>query len=88
MMGIFIYMFIAAAVISLARAALGPSFADRYLGIGAFVNILTLFLVAYAVDVGNQFYLDTAILLTVLSFVGTLAIAKYAPGKEEGRDGG
>jgi multisubunit Na+/H+ antiporter MnhF subunit len=77
------YLFVFAGLLSLVRAGLGPSFADRFLGIGAFVNVVTLLLVAHAISVGSQFYIDVAILLVMMSFVGSLAIAKYAPRKRE-----
>ncbi len=80
-MELYLYMFIFAGILSLIRAGLGPSFADRFLGVGAFVNLVTLLLVVHAIGIGSQFYLDVAILLVMLSFVGSLAIAKYAPGK-------
>ncbi|RLI97666.1 MAG: cation:proton antiporter [Candidatus Aenigmatarchaeota archaeon] len=68
-----------AAFLSLARAARGPSFADRFLGVSSFVNILTLAVVAYSVSIGTEFYIDMAIVLVMMSFVGTLAIAKWSP---------
>jgi len=76
---VWLYLFIGAGLLALVRAGLGPSFADRFLGIGAFVNVVTLLLVVYAINMGSQFYLDIAMLLVMLSFVGSLAIAKYAP---------
>jgi multicomponent Na+:H+ antiporter subunit F len=79
---IWIYLFVIAGLLSLIRAGLGPTFADRYLGIGAFINIVTLLVVVYAIQFGNQFFLDIAMLLVMMSFVGSLAIAKYAPKKD------
>jgi len=78
-MEIFIYLFVAAAILSLLRAAKGPSFADRYLGINNIVCIAILLMVLQSFELAQQFYLDMAILLAILSFVGSLAIAKYAP---------
>ena len=79
MIGPYIYLFIAAGIISLARGVLGPSFADRYLGIAALTNVVTLLLVVYAIELGSQFYMDLAIILVMMSFVGSMAIAKFAP---------
>jgi multicomponent Na+:H+ antiporter subunit F len=78
-MELFIWMFMLAGLLSLLRAALGPTFADRYLGVSAFSGILTLGIVYYALESGIQFYLDIAIVLVMLSFTGSLAVAKYAP---------
>lgn len=82
-MEIYVYMFVFVGALCLIRSGLGPTFADRFLGIAAFVNIITLLLVVHAMEIGSQFYLDTAILLVMLSFVGSLAIAKYAPRRSE-----
>jgi len=76
---IWMYLFVFAGLLALIRAGLGPTFADRFIGIGAFVNVITLMLVVYAIQIKSQFYLDVAILLVMLSFVGSLAIAKYSP---------
>lgn len=85
---LWIYLFIIAGILALVRTGLGPSFADRYLGIGAFVNVVTLLLVVHAIGTGSQFYIDTAILLVMMSFVGSLAIAKYAPRNSSSTDAG
>jgi multicomponent Na+:H+ antiporter subunit F len=71
------YIFLAAAVITAIRLALGPSFADRMLSAGAFINLLVVLIAIYAVSVGSDFYLDIAILMILLTFTGTLAISKY-----------
>ena len=86
MIGPYIYLFIAAGIISVARALLGPTFADRYLGIASVVNVVTLLLVVYAIELGSQFYMDISIALVMMSFVGSMAIAKFAPGlQKEGK---
>ncbi len=77
------YLFLAAGLISLVRAFLGGTFADRVIGISAFINMVIVLMVLYAVGTGEGMMIDIALLLTLLSFVGTLAIAKYLIPKEE-----
>ena len=71
------YIFVAAALIIAVRLLLGPSFADRMLSAGTFMNILVVIIAIYAVSIGSDFYLDIAILMVLLSFTGTLAISKF-----------
>jgi len=78
----FEYLFLAAGIISLIRAIIGRTFADRVIGIGAFINMIILLMVFYAIGIGETMIIDIALLLTLLSFVGTLAIAKYLVPKE------
>lgn len=72
------WLFAAASVIALARALLGPTFADRLLAANLVTGLVTIYMVMYAIRIGTEFYLDIAIVLSVLSLVGTLAVAKYA----------
>jgi len=72
------YVFALAGVLALGRIFLGPSFADRVIALGAFMNMIIVFIALYAVQTKTSFYLDIAIVMVLLSFVGNLVIAKYA----------
>jgi multicomponent Na+:H+ antiporter subunit F len=74
------WLFALAGLIIALRAVLGPTFADRLLAANLIVNIVTVFMVLHAVNIGADIYLDIAILLSLLSLVGTLAVAKYVVG--------
>jgi multisubunit Na+/H+ antiporter MnhF subunit len=76
------YLFIAAGIIALARAIAGPTFADRVISVGSIVSVAVFLMVFHSVNTGTQFFLDAAILLMLLSFVGTLAVAKFTVAKE------
>ncbi len=71
------YLFASAAVLVLAAMVRGPSFSDRALSLGVFINILVIILLLYAVRTEIQLYLDISIAMIFMSFVGTLAIARY-----------
>ena len=76
------YLFVAAALLSLARAIAGPSFADRVIAVGSVISMLVILMSIHAVSSGIQMYLDVAIAITMLSFVGTLAVAKFIRPRE------
>lgn len=77
------YLFIAAGLIAAARAIAGPTFADRVISISSIVSIVIFLMVFYSVSYGMELYLDIAIILMLLSFVGSLAIAKFVDIREE-----
>jgi multicomponent Na+:H+ antiporter subunit F len=62
------------AIISMVR---GPTFADRALAGSVFTNITLIVLLIFAVRTQIPLYLDISVVLIFISFVGTLAIAKY-----------
>lgn len=76
------YLFMAAGIIALIRAVAGPTFADRVISISSVISLVVFLMVLQAVTSGSQIYLDIAVVLMLLSFVGTLAIAKFIKVKE------
>lgn len=76
------YIFMAAGIIALIRAVAGPTFADRVISISSVISLVIFLMVLQAVTSGSQIYLDIAVVLMLLSFVGTLAIAKFIKVKE------
>ncbi len=79
----FMYIFYISGFIVLLRAVTGPTFADRVIAMNTLINILTFFMIYHAIQIRNELYLDVAIVITMLSFVGTLAISKYIVRKVE-----
>jgi len=76
-MEIYIIMFAVASALYVIRALRGPTFADRYLGISTVTSIVAMVMVSMSFSPGREFFLDIAILLVMLSFVGSLAIARF-----------
>jgi multicomponent Na+:H+ antiporter subunit F len=81
----YIYMILAALVIVLIRAIVGPNFANRAIAISIVSNIAVLLIVVFSVSYQNPLYLDIALLFAMLSFTGLLAVAKFAVWHEERR---
>lgn len=70
------YLFGAAAVLVLFRLFRGPTFADRLLSVDIITNIVVFFIVIYSLTT-NPAFMDIAIVIALLSFLGTIAVAKY-----------
>lgn len=64
-------------VAAFARLLLGPTLPDRVIALD-FVAYLTMgFLGAYAVISERESYIDAALVLGLLAFLGTLGLARY-----------
>jgi multicomponent Na+:H+ antiporter subunit F len=59
------------------RAIVGPTFADRIAAVDAIGNTVVVIIAIYAFSQNSLFLIDIAILLALISFIGTLAITKY-----------
>jgi multicomponent Na+:H+ antiporter subunit F len=59
------------------RAVMGPTVADRVVSVDALSTLLISLLIAASILLDEGAYLDYVLVLAVLSFVGTVAYAKY-----------
>jgi multicomponent Na+:H+ antiporter subunit F len=59
------------------RAIIGPTVADRVVAADALSTLLISLLIASSIWLQEVVYLDYVLVLAVLSFVGTVAYAKY-----------
>ncbi len=67
-------------VLTLIRAMLGPTAADRMVAVDSMTTITTALLVLLALYFKRYIYLDIALVYAVLAFVATLAVARYMEG--------
>lgn len=58
----------------------GPTLADRAVAIDAIAVNVVAFIILMSMRLNTALFFDSAILLAILSFVGTVAIAKYLYG--------
>jgi Multisubunit Na+/H+ antiporter, MnhF subunit len=74
-----IAMIVATAALFLAvyRLFVGPTIMDRVASLDAIGNSVVVLLAIYAFSQQSQFLIDIAILLALISFIGTLALTKY-----------
>ena len=70
------YVFALALGLVALRLIKGPTFADRMISADTIVNIVVLFIVYYSLA-SNPAFMDIAIVITLLSFLGTIAVARY-----------
>jgi len=81
----FIYSGLAVLVVSsymcLYRIGRGPTAPDRTVAIDILGVILVGFCALLSILTGRDFYMSVAIAWALLSFIGTIALAKYLEGK-------
>lgn len=66
-----------ALVLTLARLIKGPDVPDRILALDTlYINAIAL-LVLLGIWLGSDLYFEAALLIAVMGFVGTVAVAKY-----------
>lgn len=72
---------VAAIIICTVRAVLGPTAPDRMVALDGATALLIASLVILGMFYRVSMLLDIALLYALLSFLGTLAIAKYLEGR-------
>ena len=63
------------------RIGRGPTAPDRAVAIDILGIVVECFTALIAVHTGKDYYLNVAIAWALLSFIGTLALAKYLEGR-------
>ena len=63
------------------RVAIGPSALDRTVAIDILGTVIVGFCVLLSLVTGRDLYMNVAMSWALLSFVGTIALAKYLEGK-------
>ncbi|MCD4709261.1 MAG: hypothetical protein K8R52_00305 [Bacteroidales bacterium] len=79
---ILLYIQIALSLFCLFRVIRGPSIADRMVGLDIFGILVVGICAILAIQTGRSFILDIGIAWIILSFIGTLTLAKYLSGKK------
>ncbi|MBJ6986692.1 MULTISPECIES: K+/H+ antiporter subunit F [unclassified Devosia] len=70
-------MLAAAMLATLYRMFMGPRAQDRILALDALYVVAMLQLIALGIRTANQIYFELAMLIGLLGFVGTVALAKF-----------
>ena len=82
MLAFLLYTQIALSLFCLFRVIRGPSIADRMVGIDIFGILVVGICAILTIQTGRSFILDIGIAWIILSFIGTLTLAKYLSGKK------
>ena len=72
-------------LLAVVRLVRGPSVADRVVALDLLSAVAVGIMAAWAVAADDAVYLDVALLVALLAFLGTVAFAAYAEEEEEGR---
>lgn len=64
-------------VCAILRVILGPSLADRILGLDTATTLGIGIIAVFAARVGISLYIDIAVALALVSFLSTVAFARY-----------
>ncbi|MBB3912732.1 K+/H+ antiporter subunit F [Sphingomonas desiccabilis] len=59
------------------RMVWGPRAQDRVLGLDTFYTSAMLLLLTFGIQTGRTLYLEAAVIIALLGFVGTVALAKF-----------
>lgn len=68
-------------ILLMIRLSLGPTAADRMVAIDTLTNLLVVFMVCFGAFYKRGIYLDVALVTAILSFIGTITLARYLEGK-------
>lgn len=77
-------MLLVAMILTFTRLVRGPTLPDRVVALDLFAVITTGFLLIYAIDTQQLVFLDVAIVLALITFLGTVAFAQYIERRERG----
>ena len=80
--GIALLMLTVAALLAFVRVVRGPTLPDRVVAIDLIGVLIVGVIVVEAAATGNQAFLDVAIVIALISFVGTVAYARYVEREE------
>jgi multicomponent Na+:H+ antiporter subunit F len=81
-LNILLYIQIGMSVICLYRIIIGPTIPDRMVGADIFGILVVGICAIIAIQTDKSFILDIGIAWIILSFIGTLTLAKYLMGKK------
>jgi multicomponent Na+:H+ antiporter subunit F len=66
-----------AVLLTFVRLLIGPTLQDRVMALDLMATLTTGFIVVYAICVHEAVYIGVAIVLALVSFIGTVAYAYY-----------
>ncbi|HSO07013.1 MAG TPA: monovalent cation/H+ antiporter complex subunit F [Pelomicrobium sp.] len=75
---------LAAIGMSALRLVLGPTAADRAVALDLITVLGTGLMAVLALLAGSELYLDVALALALVGFLGTVALARYVAARERG----
>ena len=74
---IFLAIIAAGVILCVLRMLAGPTSADRIVGVETFSTVTVALLVLLGFMLERKIYLDVSLVYAVLTFVGTVVVARY-----------
>lgn len=72
-----VFLVIVAIVLAIVRLVKGPSLADRVVALDLMTALIVSFCGLFALKSGETAYLDVAIVLALIGFLATVALARF-----------
>lgn len=70
-------MLLTALVFAFARLLKGPSINDRIAAMDLIASVVMGFVLVYSVMINNSIYFDIPVIISLISFIGTVAVSTY-----------
>lgn len=70
-------MVMAGVVLSMVRLIKGPSLPDRVVALDTMTVLIVTFCGLFAIDTGQTAFIDVAVVLALIGFLATVALARY-----------
>ncbi len=64
-------------ILAFARLVMGPSLADRIVALDLVAYLAVAFMIAYAIVTDEIYFLDPALVLALIAFLGTIAFSRF-----------
>lgn len=81
-LGIYFWTLLLCSLLCLIRISRGPTPPDRAVAIDLLGTVVVGFSALFTITSDSDFYMNVAISWALLSFIGTVALAKYLEGKK------
>lgn len=76
-------MLLAALVFAFVRLLKGPSVNDRIAAMDVIASVVMGFVLVYSVVINKSIYFDIPVIISLISFFGTVAVSTYLKHKNE-----
>jgi multicomponent Na+:H+ antiporter subunit F len=70
-------------LLAFARLVRGPSLSDRVVALDFIGALAVSFIALYTISSRNSVYLDAAVVIALIAFLGTVAFARYVEWQKE-----
>jgi len=77
LINISLFTLLFAFILAFIRLLKGPTVNDRIVALDLIASILMAFILCYSVLISKAIYIDITIVISLISFIGTIAISTY-----------